>query len=130
MSEALKTTPPPQLEGLLSRLLTTGTGVSGAIMLAGLALFVVKGAGRADLSHFAGEPAGLTGPGAILKGLLVWSPRAVMQLGAVLLILTPVLRVAFSCLIFLFQKDRLYTLLSLLVLGGLVIGLAGLIDAI
>ena len=49
--------------------------------------------------------------------------RAIVQLGLVLLIATPVARVALTFVAFLFRRDRLYATLTLLVLALLLYGL-------
>ena len=45
--------------------------------------------------------------------------RSLVMIGAVLLLINPVLRVAFAALGFAAQRDRLYTVISLFVLGVL-----------
>ena len=47
-----------------------------------------------------------------------------MQLGIVLLIMTPMLRVAFTLVAFVLQRDRVYVAVTSLVLALLVYGLA------
>ncbi len=49
-------------------------------------------------------------------GLLVFRPQAVITLGLLLLIATPVVRVAVSILVFLFEHDRRFVVITLLVL--------------
>jgi uncharacterized membrane protein len=48
-----------------------------------------------------------------------------MQLGLLLLIATPVARVAFSLAAFAIQRDRLYVVVTLIVLGVLAFSMAG-----
>jgi uncharacterized membrane protein len=48
-----------------------------------------------------------------------------MQLGLLLLIATPVARVAFSLAAFAVQRDRLYVVVTLVVLGVLTFSMAG-----
>ncbi|MBH8561633.1 DUF1634 domain-containing protein [Nostoc sp. CENA67] len=49
----------------------------------------------------------------------------IIQLGLLLLIITPVARVAFSLLAFMRQRDSMYILITVIVLVGLLISLAG-----
>jgi uncharacterized membrane protein len=49
----------------------------------------------------------------------------VIQLGLLLLVATPVARVAFSILAFALQRDRTYVIITLIVLGVLLYSLAG-----
>ena len=52
--------------------------------------------------------------------------RAIIQLGLLLLIATPVARVAFSLVAFLRERDRAYVLITSFVLALLLVSLAGL----
>ena len=51
--------------------------------------------------------------------------RAVIQLGVLILVSTPVVRVAFMVIWFARERDRLYTALALFVLAVLALGLLG-----
>ena len=53
----------------------------------------------------------------ILSGVLAFDGAAIIQLGVCVLIATPILRVAFSALAFLMERDYLYVAITLLVLG-------------
>lgn len=55
--------------------------------------------------------------GAVWSGLLTLQPQAVITLGLLLLIATPVMRVAVSTAVFLIEKDRKFVLITLLVLA-------------
>ena len=59
----------------------------------------------------------------IATGLIVGNPIAIIFLGVVVLILTPVLRVFELFLDFLWEKDSTYVLLSFLVLFFMVFGI-------
>jgi len=54
--------------------------------------------------------------GGIIKGILDFHGRSIIQAGIILLIATPILRIVFSTISFVLEKDRLYILISLLVL--------------
>ncbi len=53
-------------------------------------------------------------------------PRSVIQLGLLLLIATPIARVAFSVVAFAVQRDRVYVGLSAVVLAVLLWSLSGI----
>lgn len=105
----------------LSRLLRGGVLISVAIVLVGIVLTFVH-----HPEYFSSRPAlgQLTQPGAefpntisaIVRGVAELRGQAVVMLGLLLLIATPVARVALSVFIFLVEKDRLYTAITIAVL--------------
>lgn len=123
MSEAEQ---PRPLEVWLSRLMNAGVLAAAGVALLGGAMDLRRHGGEAPALHeFRGEVSGLTSPGAVFAGVAGLEPRALMQLAVLILIATPVLRVAAAGVIFAVQRDRLYVVVSLLVLAGLAVGLAG-----
>jgi uncharacterized membrane protein len=117
-----------RVEGAVGTLLRAGVLLAAAVVLAGAVLYLVQqGSGEHDYARFHGEPAGLREPGDVLAGALTLEGTAVIQLGILLLIATPVARVAFSAVAFAMQRDRLYVLVSLFVLCILLAGLTGLL---
>ena len=66
---------------------------------------------------FQGEPAELRTLRGIFREAGAWQGRGLIQLGLLLLIATPVARVAFSVGAFLYERDWTYVAVSLLVLG-------------
>ncbi|MNL68818.1 hypothetical protein D3C87_1935980 [compost metagenome] len=60
----------------------------------------------------------------LLNGIQTGDPIALMGLGILLLILTPTLRVTTSLVLFLKQRDWLYTIICAFVLVMLLIGMA------
>jgi uncharacterized membrane protein len=61
----------------------------------------------------------------ILGQVRAWRGRGIIQLGLLLLIATPVARVAFSVVAFALERDRLYVGITLIVLAVLAFSLAG-----
>ncbi len=59
--------------------------------------------------------------GEVLRGVQALRGQAFVSLGLLLLILTPVVRVAVSVVFFILQKDRLYTLITATVLAILLL---------
>lgn len=113
-----------EMDRLIGRLLQIGVLVAAVVVLiGGLALLVTHGSAPAAFQTFSGEKDGLTDVGAIFRGVLAGDARAITQFGLVLLIVTPVARVALTLGAFIHQKDRLYVGITAVVLGLLLYGL-------
>ena len=116
-----------EVELLLGRLLQVGVALSAAVVLAGGAVYLVRHGGAGPhYGRFVGEPAELRSVTGILHAAAAGRGRAVIQLGLLLLIATPVARVAFSLFAFLRERDRAYVLITSFVLALLLVSLAGL----
>ena len=72
---------------------------------------------------FRGEPADLRSLGGIVGDALSLRGRGIIQLGLLLLIATPVARVAFAVFAFARQRDWIYVTVSLIVLSLLIYSL-------
>lgn len=119
--------PGARLETWLARVLIVGVLAAAAVALLGAGLYLARhSADRVALTEF--HPAVLRSPTDILRGAAALDPLAVIQLSVLILIATPVLRVVAALLVFAAQRDRLYTVISLIVLAGLALGLAGVIE--
>ena len=79
-----------------------------------------------DYHTFRGEPQDLRSVAGVWKGVLRRQPRSVIQFGLLLLIATPIARVAFSVIAFAVQRDRLYLALTLVVLAVLIWSVSGM----
>jgi uncharacterized membrane protein len=92
----------------------------------GAAFYLVRHGGEhPDYRLFRGEPAALRDIGGIVRESLKWRGTGLIQLGLLVLLATPVARVAFSVVAFLLQRDRLYVVVTLIVLGILLYSIAG-----
>lgn len=112
------------LEMVIGRLLQIGVLIAGAVVLAGgVALLVHQGGAIANFSVFAGEPPTLSTLTGVVSGAWHLHPAQVIQLGLILLIATPVARVAFTLVAFWVQRDRFYVGVTALVLALLLYGL-------
>ena len=102
-------------------ILRLGVIVSGCIITLGLALsFIHHNAGLQRFEKQAFAPS----PEAIVRGVLDVRGQEFIELGLCLLIVTPILRVAASCVLFLVvEHDRLYAVITLIVLLLTVVGL-------
>ncbi len=118
--------PDPRLQHAVGNLLRYGVLLAAAVVLAGGALYLVRHAGAAPDYHlFRGQPDNLRSLAGIVRSALALDERAVVQLGLVLLIATPIARGATAAVAFAFERDRTYVLISLLVLALLLKSLAG-----
>ncbi len=96
---------------------------AGVVLIGGIAYLIAAGGAPSSLHAFKGEPAELRSLSGILGGVAAGNSRAIIQLGVVLLIGTPIVRVALTLVAFLRQRDRLYVGLTALVLGLLLFSL-------
>ncbi len=115
-----------RMQGMLGALLITGVAAAAMIVLIGGISYIVKyGAFHQDYGVFRGEPLSLRHLGGIFR--LAWSleSRGIIQAGLVVLIATPIARVAFSFAAFLMDRDWMYGLFTLVVLVTLMYSLVG-----
>ena len=102
---------------LIGRVLRAGTVVSISIVFFGGLFYLYRhGTSTADYSNFKGVPVFVRNAPGLFAGALHFKGQAIIQLGIVLLIATPILRVVFSALGFALEKDYMYVVISLLVL--------------
>ncbi len=107
-------------------ILRLGVVLSGAMIVLGLVPYLVsEGGRRADFHVFRGEPTAFRTLGGVVVDAAHADPRGIMQLGVLLLVATPVARVALCLVEFARAKDRLYVGVTLLVLAALSWGLFG-----
>ncbi len=115
-----------RVENVVGNLLRIGVILSAAIVFIGGLIFLVRH-GTAPIAYhvFQGEPSDLRYIPGILRGTLALHGRAIIQLGLLLLIATPIARVAFSIFGFAEEKDRMYVVFTCIVLGILLYSLVG-----
>jgi len=112
------------VEQIVGRLLQIGVLIAAAVTLVGgVMLLVQHGQAPTDYTIFRGEPAFLRSLSGIITAALAHDSRAIVQLGLVLLIATPIARVAFTLVAFALQRDRVYVGVTALVLALLLFGL-------
>jgi len=110
-----------EIQKYLGNLLRIGVLISAAIVVFGWGFHLAQhGTAAPNYGNFIGEPAGLCHISGIVRGAVNLDPDALIQLGLLLLLATPVARVAFSVLAFVCQKDWIYVVFTLLVLAILV----------
>ena len=115
-----------RIEVIIGTLLRSGVILAASVVLVGGILYLVRhGHELPDYGTFHGEPGMLKSLGGIFHGVAALSARAMIQLGLLLLIATPVARVVFSAIAFALERDYLYVVITLIVLGVLAYSLFG-----
>lgn len=114
------------LDAPISKLLRYGVFLASTLVLIGGVLYLLRhGAEPADYQLFQGEPSVFCSPTGVVGAVLSGSYRGIIQLGLLLLIATPIVRVIFSLLAFIHQRDFTYIVVTLVVLSGLISSLVG-----
>lgn len=83
--------------------------------LGGIFYLYAYGGSKPDYRIFHSEPREFRSFIGVFRGLLNKDSAAIIQLGVIFLIATPILRVLFSAIAFLMEKDYLYTIITLFV---------------
>ena len=113
-----------RVERALGTLLRHGVLIAGAVTVLGGFLALTRGGGAAaNFATFHGEPEPFRSIAGIVSGARGLDPRSVIQLGIVCLIATPVLRVALSLVAFAMRRDRIYVVVTAIVLALLAVSL-------
>jgi uncharacterized membrane protein len=112
------------IEQVIGRLLQYGVMLAaGVTLIGGVMLLLRHGSAPADYSVFRAQPAHLRSLSTIVASAFSGQAMAIVQLGLLLLIATPVARVAFTLGAFALLRDRLYILVTAIVLALLLYGL-------
>ena len=115
-----------QVENAIGWLLRIGLVIAALVVLAGGAVFVTRHhAEPADFRVFRGEPADLRTIGGTVEAARRGEGRGIIQLGLMILLATPVARVAFSVVAYALEGDRLYVGITLIVLVLLIASISG-----
>ncbi len=115
-----------QVEQWIGLLLLAGVMLAAVAAAIGGAVYLARyGGDHESYRVFHGVPRGLDTVHGVVAGALHLRSRWVIQLGLLLLIATPVARVALSLFAFAHQRDRLYVLVTAIVLALLLSGLIG-----
>jgi len=115
-----------RIEATVGKLLQAGVILAATVVTIGAMIYLVRHGGEpVGYGLFRGEPAEYKRIGGILRGVAAFQGRGVIQLGLLLLIATPVARVAFSVWGFAAEKDKMYVAVTLFVLAVLLYSLLG-----
>jgi uncharacterized membrane protein len=113
-----------RLEITIGNLLRAGVLLAAAVVLLGAGFYLARfHAAKADFRTFSVETANLRSIQGIVRSAAHFDSRALIQLGLLLLIATPVARVAFAVIGFALERDRLYVVVSSIVLAVLLFSL-------
>lgn len=115
-----------RLQNALAKTMIIGTAIAGTIIALGMLWFLWANAGmKAGDKIFTGEPKYYENPISMVQHAMALNElghrRSFIMVGVLLLLLNPVARVALAALGFALQKDRMYTIISLIVLSVLLI---------
>jgi len=114
------------MEKMISNLLRGGVLLSAVVVIMGGAIFMLRhGAEHPDYGVYRGEPAELRTVGGIVANILSFHSKGVIELGVLLLLGTPVARVALSVVGFLRERDYEYVVVTLIVLTILLFTISG-----
>jgi uncharacterized membrane protein len=115
-----------QIESIIGQLLRAGVLLAAVVVLAGGILYLAQdGALTPHYHHFRREPSELSNIPGIVQGTLRLQSGAIIQFGLLLLILTPICRVAFSIVAFALERDFMYVIFTVIVLTVLLYALLG-----
>lgn len=111
---------------ILGSLLRAGVLLSAAVVLCGASVYLSRHAHEAaDYRVFRGEPSEYRTIPGVVQSVRNGRGRGLIQLGLLLLIATPITRVACSIVGFAIERDRLYVAFTLIVLATLLYSLLG-----
>ena len=115
-----------RVEDIIGNLLRAGVIFAAVVVFTGGVVYLARhGRAPADYSSFRGEPSDLRHISGIAQDAFTLQGRGIIQLGLLLLIATPVARVAFSIFGFALEGDRMYASFTLIVLMILLYSLIG-----
>jgi uncharacterized membrane protein len=113
-----------RLENIIGQLLRAGVLLSaGIVTLGGVLYLLQRHSAPVSFRTFAADGPEFRTVQGILRSAAQFRSEGLMQFGLVMLILTPIARVAMAVAGFALERDRLYTVVSLIVLGVLVFSL-------
>ena len=113
-----------KLEVAIGRMLQAGVLLAALVVLIGGVLYLHdSSAPRPDYAHFHGVSQDLRTPTRIVALAVHGDPQALIQLGLLLLIATPIVRVMVAAGGFLLERDQMYFWVSLIVLAVLLYSL-------
>jgi uncharacterized membrane protein len=114
------------IEQKVGNLLRVGVFLSALVVFSGAIVYLFRhGFAHADYRIFRGEPSDLRSVVGIIGDAFALHGRGIIQLGLLLLIATPVARVAFSIWGFAEEGDHMYIVFTIIVLVILLYSLFG-----
>jgi uncharacterized membrane protein len=115
-----------RMDDIMGRLLRTGVILAAVFVLAGGIMYLMQlQTPITNYRVFQGEPQNLRTVSGIVHEAMALHGPGLIQFGLLILIATPIARVAFSAIAFLYQRDWTYVLVTLVVLSLLFYSLLG-----
>ncbi len=112
------------MQQVIGMLLRLGVMIAAGVVAAGGMCYLVEsGAARPEYHEFHGIAEDLRTVPGVWRGVLDLRCKSIIQLGILMLIATPIARVAFSAAAFGLQRDWTYTAITSIVLTILLYGL-------
>jgi uncharacterized membrane protein len=106
-----------KLDIFISNILRAGVALSAAFVLSGGIFYLVQNAFAPALYHtFTARPSELLNLHGMVANIRAFNNLGIIQLGLLILIATPVIRIVTSLTVFVIQRDRLYTAVTFIVL--------------
>ncbi len=106
-----------RLETIIGQLLRSGVLLAAATVFAGGVFYLIQHhADKVNYHTFAAGAPITRSVSGILQAVAHGESTAIIQMGLLLLILTPIARVGIAIVGFLLERDRLYAVVSLIVL--------------
>jgi uncharacterized membrane protein len=105
------------MQVVIGWILRVGVTLSMLTVFIGGAIYLSRhGHSTPDYHEFKRVPYFIHNTSGIINAVFNFKGQAIIQLGILLLIITPIIRVAFSVIGFIIEKDYLYTVITLIVL--------------
>lgn len=113
-----------RMESIMGLLLRIGVVFASTVVAAGGVFYLQDHAGQhVDYRTFVAHPLSLRRPAELAGGIARGEADAIVELGILLLVATPIARVVFAAVGFAIERDRLYVAISLTVLAVLLYGM-------
>jgi uncharacterized membrane protein len=113
-----------RLEIFIGNLLRAGVLIAGGVVTIGALFYLAHNySARADFHTFAMESSSLRSMQSIARSAAHFDSKGLIQFGLLLLIATPVARVVLAVVGFAMERDRLYVVISSIVLAVLLFSL-------
>ena len=112
------------IEVILGNLLRIGVILAGSVVVIGAVLFLVRHGMEIPGYHiFKPDRFNISDFRELFNGIIALRSVSIMELGILLLIATPVLRVLFSVFAFAYEKDYMYVVFTIIVFLVLIFSL-------
>ena len=110
-----------KIEYILANILRIGVIVSAIVVLCGAVLYLFShGKEKPDYYSFVFNPFSVDDPIGLLKNVFALKSLEIIKMGILLLVGTPILRVIISVIAFIYEKDLMYVIFTLVVLVVLI----------